>query len=305
MPWRCFSPITVAVLAAGALLAGSAVGAPPVRVSMTALPGAVAPGTTSPGRIGASGRHRGKGTLFYAQRFDGGSWQCPLCVVDSSAGTATVALNGRHLDLTVNASTGGPNASSNAASLSVCGCNPRPWTGAEGRDVWYAVKVFFPSSSQFPTGNGQDVVEWHTSDKVGTGPTSSFMGVGTDYPVTSSPGVNPRLTFWVRGGYFDSSGRHITEKTISMRPRSLLLNHWYSIQFHMRWSADPAKAVSDWYVDGVQRAHVTGYANLFRFDDGTTDQTGVGLYNYRLKSSWPSTISFDDFKVGSTQSAVR
>jgi hypothetical protein len=245
------------------------------------------------------------GALYYSQSFDGGGWACPLCSVDSSGGTATVAMAGQQLDLTVSSSTGGPNASSNAASLSVCNCNPQSWTGGEGRDVWYGIKVFFPSNSQFPTGDGQDVYEWHTSDKVGTGPTSSFMGVETDFPVTSSPGVNPRLTFWVRGGYFDSSGRHISEKLVSMPSNSLLLNHWYSIQFHMHWSADPAKAVSDWYVDGVQRAHVTGYANLFRFADGTTDQTGIGLYNYRLKSSWTNTISFDDFKVGSGQSAVQ
>ena len=304
MPWRFLSPLIVAFLAAGVLLAGSAAGSLPARISST-TPAAGIAGAGYAETIGAKRSHKRKGTLYYAQTFDSSSWRCPLCLVDSSGGTATVALNNRHLDLTVNSSTGGPNAGSNDASLSVCGCSPQAWTGAEGHDVWYGIKVFFPSTSKFPTGNGQDVVEWHTGDKVGAGATSSFMGVRTDFPVTRSPGRNPRLTFSVRGGYFDSRGRHITEKVASIRPRSLLLNHWYSIQFHMHWSADPAKAVSDWYVDGVQQAHITGYANLFRFANGSTDQTGFGLYNYRSKSSWTDTISFDDFKAGSSQAAVQ
>jgi hypothetical protein len=302
MLWRFFSPGIVAALAAGSLLAGSAVGAPQMLISPATPPGAIA-GTVH--SVGAKGRPKRTGTRYYAQGFGTVGWRCPLCVVDSAAGTGTVALNNQHLDLTVYSSTGGPSASSNDASLSVCNCNPQSWTGGEGHDVWYGIKVFFPAGSVFPTGDGQNIWGWHTGDAVGTGPTSSFMGVETDFPVTTSPGVNPRLTFWVRGGYFDSSGRHVTEKMVSMRRNSLLLNHWYSIQFHMHWSADPAKAVSDWYVDGVQQAHVTGYANLFRYADGSTDQTGVGVYNYRLKSSWTNTISFDDFKVGSSQSVVQ
>ena len=92
----------------------------------------------------------------------------------------------------------------------------------------------FPTTYQPTSGQWNWFMEWHVDDYTSAyaGTYSSSLGVFTDYPVTTSPGVNPRLAFRVNGGSVSSPQSSV----FTLPSNSLARGRWYDILVHFVWS---------------------------------------------------------------------
>lgn len=206
---------------------------------------------------------------------------------------------GQGASITVGPSTTGSTSSgSEMASLWLNW--PAAHAGA-GKETWYAAKVRFPTGYQATTGQWNWFLEWHVDDATSAypGAYSCGLGVFTDYPVTSSPGSNPRLAFRATGGSVTSPQQYV----FTMRRNSLKRGWWYDLLVHFVWSPDAGIGLAELWLDGellVSRRLPT----LYRLPSGAASYNYFGLYNYRLKASWDASVQFDRIRIGPSRASV-
>jgi hypothetical protein len=185
-------------------------------------------------------------------------------------------------------------------------------------DAWYRFRLRFPTGYQPTPGTQNTVFEFHVDDKSAadaqahgyTGAYSLELGVqGQGNPgalcpgspmLCSSPGTQPRLFMQIPGGSYASYPPSFFPLPIN----SLLLDHWYDVVLHVYWSADPAKAWVQWWLDGSKILDVHT-PTLYKRTDGTLSYgENIDHLNYRLWATWASSIDFDELYVGQTASSV-
>ena len=212
-----------------------------------------------------------------------------------------LSRSGRALQLTVGPEASGPNSSSHLAAV-------YQYSGAvsyaeEGLETWYFAPGIILPETDFTTGDWNYVnAEWHT--EYGTpGPNSCAMDVLTRYPVTDQPGIDPHWFFRVRGG----APGAITEKVFTGPDPVLPGRHDHL--YHFRWSADPARALSEWYygfrtslsqpLSLTRMCSITGQANMVKGYGNS-----FGLYNYDLLVGFPTVIQYGEVAAGPSRSSV-
>jgi hypothetical protein len=167
----------------------------------------------------------------------------------------------------------------------------------EGQDTWYRVRMMFPSGRYVPTrGEWNWVVEWHNDDRTAAIPRaySIALGVYTDFAgPEGSPGVNPRLAFRLMGGRAQAP----SVRTVELPRGSLLLDHWYDLTFHIVWSADGKAGLAEWWCDGTRVASLR-FPTLYTLPGGGHSYNNFGVYNYRLRSGWPSEVHVGEVAIG-------
>ena len=207
--------------------------------------------------------------------------------------------SGQGASITAGPSTTGPSSGvSELASLWL------DWPAAHassGKSTWYAARVMFPASYDATTGQWNWFIEWHvdaaTSDYVSTSPS---LGIYTDYPVGPNRGRNPRLAFRLNGGPVWDRGR-----TSSQCPRTRSRadgGTTSSSTSSGRRAPDVGRA--ELWIDGRRRVSMS-FPTLYTLPNGSASFGYFGLYNYRLKAPWDSSIHFDRVRIGPTLSSVR
>lgn len=165
-----------------------------------------------------------------------------------------------------------------------------PW-GVQGQEWWLRTSFLFPSKAnavlvspeaafQPTTGEWNWILELH-KDKT-TGPSEVTFDVLTDYPVTSSPGANPRLR--LRLAYGNESSPTFVYKEAPQ----LLYDHWYEFLVHEK--LDPTAGILEWFLDGQLLYSNLSVPTLFTHADGSVSQVNLTIPNYRLHATWPSTF---------------
>jgi len=217
-----------------------------------------------------------------------------FAVVDDNQGGKAAAL-------TVGPNSTGPNSSSELASLYLSPSTAHAgYQKPAGEEAWYRHGIRFPAGFRATTGEWNWFIEWHTDTKTQlAGGNSTGLDVLTDYPVTTNPGINPRLRFRVAGGSPSSP----TYKYITLPSNSLRYDYWYDSVYHIIWSADSSVGLLEWWLDGQLMGTIRA-ATLYVNSDGTKSYNGFGLYHYRLKASWDSTVHFRKVVIGPTRSGV-
>ncbi|HLG90678.1 MAG TPA: heparin lyase I family protein, partial [Candidatus Saccharimonadales bacterium] len=217
-----------------------------------------------------------------------------FAIVDDGSG-------GKALTLTVTPTSSGPNASSELAAVYLGAQSAHSGYQTTNEETWYRTGVRFPSGSYIPTtGEWNWLVEWHTDNKTQVaGGNSTGMSVLTDYPVTTSPGQNPRLRLRNTSG----SPSNPTYNYFTLPSNSLLYSHWYDSVYHIIWSTNPNIGLIEWWLDGQQIASYRG-ATLYTNSDGTLSYNNFGLYNYRLHATWNSTVQFRKVIIGPSAASI-
>jgi hypothetical protein len=247
-------------------------------------------------RIGPAGRRSGR--AYFADDFENGLGKWNLWG-DAKPYGLVRGKAGRGASITVGPSTTGPTSS--ASEIASLWLNWPIARAGDGQDTWYAVQVKFPTSFQATTGQWNWFLAWHNDDATAAypGAFSCELGIYTDYPFRSSPGKNPRIAFRLMGGSVTSPTRY----TFTLPSNSLRRGWWYDILIHFVWSADPRVGVAELWLDGKQVGS-RRFPTLYRHPNGATSYNAFGLYNYRPKASWDSSIHFDRVRIGPTQASV-
>jgi hypothetical protein len=231
---------------------------------------------------------RGGGTYF-TDTFDGGlsKW---MATGPGSSFSIVKGYTGSAVAITVDGTTGGPNASSDMAALWLNGSET--W-GSNGMDVWYRTRIYFPASYVPTLGEWNWIYEWHNDDVSASYPGAYSPAIGID----TWSGEELLKMRWMGG----QTTAPVT--TVSVGP-SIQRDHWYDLLFHVVWSPDPSVGHIEWYLDGQKL--FDGYVpTLYQRPDGSHGQSWFGLYNYRIHADWSSSIHFDDVKIGRTRRSVQ
>jgi len=248
--------------------------------------------------VTVSTRSRGRGKAYFADDFERDLAKWNLWG-PANAFTLVPGSSGQGASIAAGPSTTGPiSSASEQASLWLNW--PAAHAGA-GHDTWYAAKVKFPVAYRATSGQWNWFMVWHNDDATGTYSRaySSALGVFTDYPVTSHPGLNPRLAFRIMGGSVTSPQQYV----VTLRANSLKRGWWYDVLVHFVWSPDPRVGLAELWLDGkvvVSRPFPT----LYRHPSGATSNNAFGLYNYRPKAAWDASIHFDRVRIGPTRASV-
>lgn len=170
-----------------------------------------------------------------------------------------------------------------------------------GMDTWYRARVMFPTDYRATSGQWNWFMEWHIDDVTSAyaGTYSTSLGVFTDYPVTTNPGVNPRLAFRINGGSVSAPRQEI----FTLPPNSLKLGSWYDIVAHFIWSPNATVGRAELWIDG-QLIVSKSFPTLYTRPNGSSSYNYFGLYNYRLAANWASTIRFDSVGIGPTRASL-
>ena len=172
---------------------------------------------------------------------------------------------------------------------------------SSGKSTWYAARVMFPASYDATTGQWNWFIEWHIDDATsGYVSTSPSLGIYTDYPVGPNRGRNPRLAFRLNGGPVWDPRTHV----FTMPSNSLVRGRWYDLLVHFVWSPSADVGRAELWIDGRRRVSMS-FPTLYTLPNGSASFGYFGLYNYRLKASWDSSIHFDRVRIGPTLSSVR
>lgn len=191
--------------------------------------------------------------------------------------------------------------------------------GQGGVDTWYRFRLRFPTGYRATPGTQNAVFELHVDDKtaaeraaLGYGNAySSLIGVqgdGTSCFGTpafcTTPATSARLFIQVPGGPTNAPDSQTFKRYFPLPSGSLLTNHWYDLVLHMRWSGDPTNGWVQWWLDGAKILDVHT-ATLYTRRDGTLSYAeNLGGFNYRLWSSWASSVDFDELIWGPTAASV-
>jgi hypothetical protein len=209
-------------------------------------------------------------------------------------------LSGQGAAITAGPSTTGPSSGvSELASLWL------DWPAAHasnGKSTWYAARVMFPTSYDATTGQWNWFIEWHIDGATSRYPNtySPSLGVYTDFPVGANRGRNPRLAFRLNGGPVSNPQTHV----FTMASNSLVRGRWYDLVVHFVWSPSADVGRAELWIDGRERVSMS-FPTLYTLPDGSPSFGYFGLYNYRLKAAWDSSIHFDHVRIGPTRSSVR
>jgi len=149
----------------------------------------------------------------------------------------------------------------------------------EGSDQWYRAHILFPTGFRpSPNTDWNWVLEWHNWPD-----TACCANLGVTVDTDPSRGSGARLTLRTMGG--GNAANPIDRVDVWHNPAaqvnyfvgdpSLQLNHWYDLQVHVKWSADPSRGLVEWWLDGkliVSRAQAT----LFYYANSNTAVSGAG-----------------------------
>ncbi len=173
---------------------------------------------------------------------------------------------------------------------------------SSGKSTWYAIRVWFPDSYEATTGQWNWFIEWHIDSATAqyANTVSPALGVFTDFPVGPTRGRNPRLAFRLKGGPVGDQRTYL----FTTPPNSLARERWYDLRIHFVWSPSSELGRAELWIDGRRRVDVS-FPTLYTLPNGTASFGYFGLYNYRLKASWDSSIHFDRVRIGPTLSSVR
>ena len=191
----------------------------------------------------------------------------------------------------------------------------------EGSDRWYRTLVYFPADFRPARNtNWNWIVEWHNWPN---GPCCANLAVTVD---TEDGGE--RLSLRAMGGgdrahpideYDNADDNPAAHVDTYVGDTALDRGRWYELVTHVKWSADPAKGLLEWWVDGRQVVS-TRTSTLFWYADnnenisGQTPGPGQAYYmeGYYRPTKLPggatdtssATVYHDGAKIGPTRDSV-
>jgi hypothetical protein len=190
--------------------------------------------------------------------------------------------------------------------------------GAGSVDTWYRFRLRLPTGYQPTPGLQNTIWEAHVDGKTGSEMKSlgnhaystliGIQGQGTACPgapqFCSTAGTQPRFYFQVPGGPTTSSDSQTFKRYYPLPLNSLILNHWYDVVVHVRWSGSSTGGWFQCWLDGTKVLDVTT-ATLYTRQNGTRSYSqNVGLYHYRLWANWVANVDFDEMVWGPTAASV-
>jgi hypothetical protein len=170
-------------------------------------------------------------------------------------------------------------------------------------DVWYRLKIRYPSGQPFQPGINSCGIEFHVDDKtasdlkaLGKGAYSPLIGVYKD----STTGALSLMVRTVGCPYSQADLYGNVGQALTRDPVALQWDHWYDIVWHLKWGETLAKGLCEWWVDGVQKLSapaVTQYVDDVTGTGRLSYGENVSLNNYRSglgsESPAPSPMSVD------------
>jgi Polysaccharide lyase len=190
--------------------------------------------------------------------------------------------------------------------------------GAGNVDTWYRFHVRLPTGYQPTPGLQNTIWEAHVDGKtesemnsLGNHAYSTLIGIqgqGTACPgapqFCSTAGTQPRFFFQVPGGPTTASDSQTFKRYYPLPVNSVILNHWYDVVVHVRWSSSSTGGWFQCWLDGTKVLDVTT-ATLYTRQNGTRSYSqNVGLYDYRLWANWVANVDFDEMVWGPTAASV-